>query len=133
MPGVPFEDTGCRVIAGDGKDVRFFSQQNRERGVQFGNSVAFGGEVAVLALHVGVFEMDEKEIVIAVFAKVALKLLSDVLRPFKFAHADKLRETLIHRIHSKAAGAQSISISESRDCGLMRDASKKKAIRGRFF
>ena len=129
MPGMAFEDARRRMVAGNGENVWFFSKEDWERGIQFRNRIAFAGEVAVLALHVGVFEMDEEEIVVGMFGEIALELLGDGLRPFQPGHADELRQAFVHGIDGEATSPQAVAIGEGRNGGLMGNSSEQKAIR----
>src|ERR1041385_29049 len=103
VPGVAFEDAGGGMVAGDGEHVGLFAQEQRERGVEFGDGVGLGGEVAVFAAHVGVFVVDEEVIVVVVFGEVPLELLGDGLRAFELGHADELGEALVHGINGDLA------------------------------
>ena len=68
----------------------------------------FAAEIAVLAVLVRVFVVDEEEIEVVVFGEVALELLGDGLRAFDFFHADELRQALVHRINRQARRACSL-------------------------
>src|SRR5207247_2402778 len=62
MPGMTSKHAGSRMIPGDRQDVGSLAKEDRQRGVQFGNRIAFSREVPVLPLHIGIFEMDKEEI-----------------------------------------------------------------------
>ncbi len=49
------------MVAGDGDDVRFLFQQDRQRGIEIFNRFFLRGEIAVFTVFVGVFVMDEKK------------------------------------------------------------------------
>lgn len=133
MPGMAFDEAGCGVVTRDGEDVGFFAKENRQGSVNFLDGLAFGVEVAVFAVHVGVFEVYEEIVVVVVFGEVTLELFSDGLRAFELGHADELSETFVHRINGDAAGTQTVTILESRNMRLMRDAAEKKSIGGLLF
>ena len=96
------------MVAGDGEHVRLFLQQNRQRGVEILNRLLLRRKIAVLAVFVRVFVMDEEEIEVVVFLEVTLELLGDGRRPFDFLHADELRQALVHRINRQARAACSL-------------------------
>ena len=109
VPGVALDGAGRRVVAGDRQHVGLLAQQDRQRGVEFLDRLLLRGEVAVLAIHVGVFEVDEEVVVVVVFGEVALELLGDGLRAFELGHADQLGQALVHRIDGDAAWAHAHS------------------------
>ena len=118
------------MVAGDGQHVGLLAQQDGQRGVEFLDRLLLRGEVAVLAVHVGVFEVDEEVVVVVVFGEVALELLGDGLRPFELGHADQLGQALVHRIDGNAARAQAIAVLEQRDVRLVGNAAHQEAVGG---
>ena len=62
MPRVPLGRARRRVIARDRQDVRLLLQQNRQRRVEIFNRLLLRLKVAVLAVFVGVLEVNEEEI-----------------------------------------------------------------------
>ena len=90
----------------------------------------FAGEIAVFAVLVGVFEVDEEEIEVVVFGEVPLELLPDGLRPLDLLHADELGQALVHRIDGQARRAELVALLEQGNVRLMGDAAHEKAVGG---
>ena len=128
MPGVAFNDAGSGVIAGKREHSGLFAQQDGNRGVELFNSLFLGCKVAVLTIHVGVFVMNEKEIVIIVFGEVALELFGDGLRAFQLGHADKLRQAFVHWVNGNAPCSQPIAIMKGGNGRLMSDAAQEETV-----
>ena len=128
MPRVALERARRRVVAGDGDDVRFFLEQDRQCLVEVLDCPSLGLEVTVLAVHVGVLVVDEKIFVVVVQLFVFLELLLDRLRALVLGHADELGEALVHRINSEARGAHGVAFGEQRDVRLMCDAAHEEAV-----
>src|ERR1043165_4610480 len=99
MPGVAFDQAWGRVIARDSQNIRLLLKENLQSSIKFLDGFAFTVEVAVFAVHIGVFEMDEEIIVVVVLGDIALELCRNGLRTLKFGHADELGETFVHWIY----------------------------------
>src|SRR5262245_29492908 len=112
------------MIASDCEHIRFSSQENRQRSIQFCNRIAFRCKVSVLTLHIGILEMDEEEIVIMILRMIPLELLRDSLRPFELGHAYQLSKSFVHRIDRQACCAQFVTLGKSRNLRLMSNAAQ---------
>src|SRR5205807_5714022 len=132
MPRVAFDDARGGVIARYREDVRSLAQKDRQSRVQFLHSFGFSRKVTVFTIHIGIFEMEEEVIVVAVFSEVPLELLADRLRSLELGHPDKLRQSLIHGINRNARGPQTVTLLERWDGRLMRNPSQQESVRGFF-
>ena len=128
MPGMSFHRTRCGVIAGDGEHVRFFLEENRERGVEFLDCFFLRVEVSIFAVHVAVLIVEEEIIELVVLLQVSLKLLRDALRPFQLFHPDQLREALVHRVYGDRGSAKLVALLEGGNGRLMGDAAHQEPI-----
>ena len=126
------ERAGSGMIAGDGQHVGPLLEQDREGGVEILDGFFLRREIAVFAVHVGVFVMDEEIVVVVVFGEVALELFGDGLRAFDFGHADELRQALVHGIDGEAGGFEPVALLEKGNGGLMGDAAQEESVGGMF-
>ena len=116
------------MIARDDQHLGPFLQQHRQRRVEILDGFFLRLEIAVLAVHVGVLEVDEEEVVIVVFRQVTLELFGDGLRAFDLGHAHQLRQSLVHWVNSQAGGLELIAFLKQRNGRLMGDAAQQKAV-----
>jgi hypothetical protein len=79
-----FDGAGRGMVAGDGQHVGPLLQQDRQRGVEILDRLFLRLEIAVLAVHVGVFEMDEEVIEVVVLGQVARNCSAMVCGPSIF-------------------------------------------------
>jgi hypothetical protein len=86
--------------------------------------------MSVFAVHVGVFVVDEKEVVVVVLGEITLELLLDRLGAFELGHANELGEAFVHRVNRNAGGAEFVTIFEKRDVRLMRNAAHEETVGG---
>ena len=118
------------MVAGDGHHIHF-GQEHTERGIGFLDGFDLPVEIAVLAVHVRAFHVDENEIVRFEGIDGGVEFLLHGRWAFDFLHADELGEAFVHRIDGDRGGLESVTVLKERNFRLVRDAAKQEAI-GRF-
>jgi hypothetical protein len=108
MPTVAREHARRAVVAGADEHVGFESHDPWHAGVDFLGAFYFRIEVAVLARAVGVFEVNEKEIVLRPILFEHLHLLVERLGIAEDVHANEPRETFVHGIDGDRAGFEAV-------------------------
>ena len=109
-----FDRARRRMVARNRQNVRLFLQQDRQRRVEVLDRLLLPLEIAVFAVHVCVFVMDEEEVVVLVLGEVTLELLVDGLWAFKLPHAHQLRQALVHGINCDASRLESVACLKER-------------------
>src|ERR1039458_7457672 len=127
VPTVSLYRHGRAVVAGDGQHIHF-GQEHAERSVGFFDGLHLLIEIAVLAIHVSPFYVNENEIVSFEGIDSRVELLLHGRYAFDFLHADELGEAFIHRVDGNRRGLESVTVFEKWDLWLVRDAAKQEAI-----
>ncbi len=128
MPTVAGEHARRAVVAGADEHVGLESHDPRHAGVDFFGAFHLRIEVAVLAGAVGVFEMNEEEVVLRPILFEHGHLLVERLGVAEDVHAHEPRETLVHRIHGDRTGAQAVDFVVAGEAGLGGDTTERTAI-----
>lgn len=128
MPTVAGEHAWRAVVAGADEHVGLESHNPRHTGVDFFGASHLRLEVAVLAGAVGVFEMNEEEIVLRPIRFEHGHLLVECLGIAEDVHAHEPRETLVHRIHGDRTGAQAVDFVVTGEAGLGGDTTERATI-----
>ena len=128
VPTVAFQFGRRAVIAGHDQHRRIQCGDARNCGVEFFDPFHLGREVAVFAGAVGVFEVDEEEIVLAPILLEHVDLLGQRLGLADDFHADQPGQTLVHRIDGDRRGPQTVHFFVRRQLRLLGEAAQRQAV-----
>ena len=100
----------------------------RHRGVELFDPLHLRGEVAVFAGAVGVFEVDEEEIVLRPVLFEHVDLLGERLGLADDVHADEAGQAFVHRIDGDGGGLQAVDFFVARQLRLAGEAAERQAV-----
>src|SRR5262249_50808801 len=130
VPTVRAELAGSAVIAGDDEHVGIEGRDPRDGRVELFDFVDLGGEVAVFAGRVGVFEVYEEKIEILPGLLESGALIVQRLPSVEHLHAHQPRQAAVHRIHGDRRCAQAVDLFEGGDVRLLVDPAHGEEIGG---
>ncbi len=116
------------VIAGHDQHRRFHGRDAGNCRVEFFDPLYFRREVAVLAGAVGVFEVDEEEIVGRPICPEHVDLLGKRLGFADDVHAHQPRQAFVHRINGNRRGTQAVHFLVARQFRLFGETAQRQAV-----
>ena len=116
------------MVAGDDEHGRIEHSDARDGVVELFDASDFGVEVAVFAGAVGVFEVEEEEVVFGPVAFEDVDLLVERLGCTDNVHADEAGKAFVHRIDGDGGGLQSVDFFVGGKLGFFGEAAKGEAV-----